>query len=244
MSRARTPVDIDGQVALVAGGAGGAGEAVARHFAGLGADVAILDVDGARAARVAAAIGGYSQQCDVADAEHVAIGVSSAMARFGQAPRIVVNCAALDLDARIVGPEGKVSIVLFRKALEVNLLGTYHVMSYAAQAMTDLPPLATGERGVIVNTAFAAREGARSGQAAPAASGGAIAALCAPATSEFSPLGIRVVAVDPGPPGSPVDAEPTGRHGAFARLVADVARDPGLDGTVIRLDGATRPPTG
>ena len=102
-------MDIDGQVALVSGGASGLGEATARHLAELGADVAILDRDGARAAQVAADIGGYSQQCDITEENAVAAGVTSAMARFGQAPRIVVNCAGIGVAARIVGRGGKVS---------------------------------------------------------------------------------------------------------------------------------------
>ena len=171
-------MNIDGQVALVTGGASGLGQATARHLAALGADVAILDHDGDRAAQVAAEIGGYAQQCDITEEEAVAAGVTSAMARFGQAPRIVVNCAGIGLAARIVGREGKVSTPLFRRVLEVNLFGTYHVMTYAAQAMMDLPELETGERGVIINTASAAYEDGQIGQAAYAASKGAIAAMC------------------------------------------------------------------
>ena len=252
-------MDIDGQVALVSGGASGLGEATARRLAELGADVAILDLDGERAARVAAELGGYSQQCDVSDAEHVALGVSSAMARFGQAPRIVVNCAGIGLAARIVGREGKVSVVLFRKVIEVNLLGTYHVMSYAAQAMTDLPPLETGERGVIVNTASAAYEDGQVGQAAYAASKGAIASMCLPAAREFARHGIRVAAVAPGLFRTPmmeglpeetvtgiVESVPfparLGEPAEFARLVTDIVGNPYVNGTVIRLDGAVRLP--
>ena len=100
-------MNIDGQVALVTGGASGLGEATARHLAALGADVAILDFNGERAAQVAAEIGGYSQPCDVTEADNVAAGVSAAMARFGQAPRIVVNCAGIGAAARIVGRRGQ-----------------------------------------------------------------------------------------------------------------------------------------
>ena len=191
-------MDIDGQVALVSGGASGLGEATARHLAELGADVAILDRDGARAAQVAADIGGYSQQCDITEENAVAAGVTSAMARFGQAPRIVVNCAGIGVAARIVGRGGKVSTPLFRHVLEVNLFGTYNVMTYAAQAMMDLPPLDTGERGVIINTASAAYEDGQIGQAAYAASKGAIASMTLPAAREFAKLGVRVRTRVPG----------------------------------------------
>ena len=117
-------MNIEGQVALVSGGASGLGEATARHLASLGADVTILDRDGERAAQVAAEISGYSQQCDITEEEAVAAGVTSTMARFGQAPRIGVNCAGSGIAARIVGREGKVSTPRFRQVIKVNLFGT------------------------------------------------------------------------------------------------------------------------
>lgn len=250
---------IDGQVALVTGGASGLGEATARHLAALGADVAILDHDGDKAARVAAEIGGYSQQCDITEEEAVAAGVTSAIARFGQAPRIVVNCAGIGVAARIVGREGKVSTPIFRRVLEVNLFGTYHVMTYAAQAMMDLPALETGERGVIINTASAAYQDGQIGQTAYAASKGAVAAMCLPAAREFAKLGIRVMAIAPGLFHTPMMEElpdetvegivgnipfphRLGDPAEFAQLAGDIAENAYLNGTVIRLDGAVRLP--
>ena len=252
-------MEIEGQVALVTGGASGLGEATARYLAEQGADVAILDFNGEQAAEVAADIGGYSLQCDVSEAEHVAAGVSSAMARFGQAPRIVVNCAGIGVAARIVGREGKISIPLFRKVIEVNLIGTYNVMTYAAQAMMDIPALETGERGVIVNTASAAYEDGQIGQSAYAASKGAIASMCLPAAREFAKPGIRVMVVAPGLFHTPMMeslpeetvAEITaaipfphrlGIPREFAMLVGDIVQNPYLNGTVIRIDGSVRLP--
>ncbi|TNF17603.1 MAG: SDR family NAD(P)-dependent oxidoreductase [Rhodobacteraceae bacterium] len=252
-------MDIEGHVALVSGGASGLGEATARHLAALGADVAILDRDGDRAKQVAAEIGGYSQQCDITDEDAVAAGVTSAMARFGQAPRIVVNCAGIGPAARIVGREGKVSTPLFRQVMEVNLFGTYNVMTYAAQAMMDLPMLEGGERGVIINTASAAYEDGQIGQTAYAASKGAIASMCLPAAREFAKMGIRVMAIAPGLfntpmmeslPAETVEAiveniphpHRLGQPQEFAALAGDIARNPYLNGTVIRIDGAVRLP--
>lgn len=252
-------MQIDGNAALVTGGASGLGEATARFLAEKGADVTILDFNAERAAEVAADIGGYSQQCDVSDAEHVAAAVSSAMARFGQAPRMVVNCAGIGVAARIVGREGKVSIPLFRKVIEVNLIGTYNVMTYAAQAMMDLPPLDTGERGVIINTSSAAYEDGQIGQSAYSASKGAIASMCLPAAREFAKPGIRVMAIAPGLFHTPMMeslpeetvAEITanipfphrlGDPREFAKLVSDIVENPYLNGTVIRVDGSVRLP--
>lgn len=252
-------MDIEGQVALVSGGASGLGEATARHLASLGADVAILDRDGERAAQIAAEIGGYSQQCDITEEEVVAAGVTSAMAHFGQAPRIVVNCAGIGIAGRIVGREGKVSTPLFRQVIEVNLFGTYNVMTYAAQAMMDLPSLETGERGVIINTASAAYEDGQIGQSAYAASKGAIASMALPAAREFAKIGVRVMTIAPGLFHTPMmEGLPPetvegivanipfphrlGQPEEYANLVADIARNAYLNGTVIRLDGAVRLP--
>lgn len=252
-------MDIDGQGAIVTGGASGLGEATARHLASLGADVTILDFNGDRAAQVAAEIGGHSQQCDVTEEASVAAAVTSAMARFGQAPRIAVNCAGVGLAARIVGREGKVSTPIFRKVLEVNLFGTYNVMTYAAQAMMDLPALENGERGVIINTASAAYEDGQIGQSAYAASKGAIASMCLPAAREFAKTGIRVMAIAPGLFSTPMmESLPEetvegivsnipfphrlGEPEEFGRLAADIVRNSYLNGTVIRIDGAVRLP--
>lgn len=252
-------MQIDGSNAVVVGGASGLGEATARHLAELGSSVTILDYNGDQAAQVAAQISGYSQQCDVAEEESVAAGITSAMARFGEAPRIVINCAGIGVAARIVGREGKVSTPLFRRVIDVNLIGSYNVMTYAAQGMMDLPELETGERGVIINTSSAAYEDGQLGQAAYAASKGAIASMCLPAAREFAKLGIRVMAIAPGLFNTPmmeglpeetVDQITANipfphRLGApreFAQLAGDIVENPYLNGTTIRLDGAVRLP--
>jgi len=252
-------MDIEGHGAIVSGGASGLGEATARHLAALGAKVTILDQDGARAAQVAADIGGFAQHCDITDEDAVRTAITTATAHFDHAPRIVVNCAGIATAARIVGREGKVSTAQFRRVIDVNLFGTYNVMTYAAQAMMDLPPLETGERGVIINTASAAYEDGQIGQAAYAASKGAIASMCLPAAREFAKTGIRVVAIAPGlfhtPMMESLPPETTqaivanipfphrlGEPREYANLAADIIGNAYLNGTVIRLDGAVRLP--
>lgn len=252
-------MQLDGQVAIVTGGASGLGEATARYLADRGADVAVLDMDGDRARDIASQIGGYSQQCDVTDAEHAATAVTSTMARFGQAARICVNCAGIGLAARIVGREGKTSLDTFRRVIEVNLIGTYNVMTYAVQAMMDLPPLETGERGVVINTASAAYQDGQVGQSAYAASKGAIASMCLPLARELAKPGIRVNAIAPGLFNTPMmeslPEETTqaivanvpfphrlGAPSEFGQMVGAIVENPYLNGEVIRLDGATRLP--
>ena len=251
-------MDIDGQVALVTGGASGLGAATARHLAGLGARVAVLDYDGAGARAVAAEIGGFDAQADITVDDEAAAAVTAVMARFGEPARIVVNCAGIGLAARILDRKGDVSIDLFRRVLGVNLVGTYAVMSYALQAMRDAP-VSGEERGVIVNTASAAYQDGQVGQAAYAASKGAVAAMCLPLARELSRMNVRVCAIAPGLFETPMmeglpDETVAGivanvpfppRLGApreYALLVEQIVRNPYLNGETIRLDGATRLP--
>jgi len=250
---------ISGQIALVSGGGSGLGAATARHLARLGARVAVLDFDLPRAQAVADEIGGLAVQADVSDAEAVGAAVQTVCDHFGTGPRIAVNCAGIAPAARIVGREGKLSIGVFDKTIKVNLLGTYHVMSHAAAKMAQLDPLEDGERGVVINTASVAYEDGQLGQAAYAASKGAVAAMCLPAAREFAQSGIRVMAIAPGLFQTPMmeglpeevtakitaDIPFPARLGApeeYALLVEQIVTNRFLNGTTIRLDGAVRLP--
>ncbi|KIN75558.1 SDR family NAD(P)-dependent oxidoreductase [Sulfitobacter guttiformis] len=252
-------MDISGQIALVTGGGSGLGAATARHLAGQGARVAILDFDILRAQAVADEIGGIAVQADVSDEAAVGAAFDTTTAHFGAAPRIAVSCAGVGLAARIVGREGKLSFDVFEKTLKVNLFGTYNVMSHAARRMAEQEPMEDGERGVVINTASVAFEDGQLGQAAYAASKGAIAAMCLPAARELAQSGIRVMAIAPGLFLTPmmeslpedVTAKITanipfparlGAPAEFALLADQIIRNRFLNGTTIRLDGAVRLP--
>lgn len=250
---------IKGNTALVTGGGSGLGAATARHLAAQGAKVAILDFDAERAEAVAAEIGGLFRRVDVSDADAVGAVIDSIAEELGAAPRIVVNCAGIGTAARIVGREGKLSIDMFERTLRVNLFGTYNVMSHAARHIAELPVLEGGERGVIVNTSSVAFEDGQLGQAAYAASKGAIASLCLPAAREFAQFGVRVVAIAPGlfqtpmMQGLPEEVARKiaenipfparlGEPEEYALLAGQIVENPYLNGTTIRLDGAVRLP--
>lgn len=251
-------MQIDGCPALVTGGGSGLGEATARLLASRGADVTVLDFNGDAAAAVAADIGGHSVQADVGDAGQVAAAVTTAAARFGQPPRIIVNCAGIGLAARIVNREGAVSTDLFERVIRVNLIGTYNVMSYATQALMAADPIGE-ERGVIINTASAAYQDGQVGQSAYSASKGGIAAMCLPAARELARSAIRVCAIAPGLFNTPMmeslpdevtakivanipNPARLGDPAEFGLMVAQIVENPYLNGTTIRLDGATRLP--
>ena len=251
-------MDINGQVAIVTGGASGLGAATARRLADEGARVAILDHEIDRASAVAEEIGGHAVPTDVGDEAAVAAAMDEVKAALGP-PRVAVNCAGLGLAARVVGREGKLSTELFDRTIRVNLIGTYTVMSHAAREMQVLDPLEGGERGVIVNTSSVAWQDGQIGQAAYAASKGGIAAMCLPVAREFAKTGIRCVAIAPGlfqtPMMEGLPDETTqgiaanipfphrlGAPGEYALMVSQIVANPYLNGTTIRLDAAVRLP--
>ncbi|KUF10312.1 SDR family NAD(P)-dependent oxidoreductase [Pseudoponticoccus marisrubri] len=251
-------MEIGGQVAIVTGGASGLGAATARRLAAEGARVGILDFDGAGAAQVASEIGGHAVQTDVGDEASVAAAVTEIRDTLG-APRVAVNCAGVAPAARIVGREGRLGTEVFEKTIRVNLLGTFYVMSHAAREMMALDPLASGERGVIVNTASIAWQDGQVGQAAYAASKGAIAAMCLPAARDMARQGVRVMAIAPGLFETPMmmglPEETTagivanipfphrlGDPAEYAQMVCQILENPYLNGTTIRLDAAVRMP--
>jgi NAD(P)-dependent dehydrogenase (short-subunit alcohol dehydrogenase family) len=87
-------MNIQGQAALVTGGASGLGEATARELARLGAKVAVLDVNMALAEKVAADINGIACQCDITSTDSVVAALDKAAAAHGPA-RILMNIAGI-----------------------------------------------------------------------------------------------------------------------------------------------------
>ncbi|MFK8081921.1 MAG: SDR family NAD(P)-dependent oxidoreductase [Granulosicoccus sp.] len=251
-------MNLEGQVAVVTGAASGLGAATARRLAQSGVRVGILDFDVERGKAVAAEIGGRAVALDVSDESAVDKALSDIEEHLG-AIRIAVNCAGVGSAARIVGREGKTSFDVFQRTLSVNLFGTYNVMTHAARRMMNTESLDDGERGVIINTASVAWEDGQLGQAAYAASKGAIASMCLPAAREFARAGIRVMNIAPGLFHTPMmeglpeetTAEITanipfparlGNPDEYAMLVEHIVGNRFLNGTTIRLDGAVRLP--
>ncbi len=247
---------IEGQAAIVTGGASGLGLATAELLAAAGARVALLDLDAARVAEAAGRLGCKGFACDVADAASAEQAVAGARDAHGPA-RILVNCAGIAPPARIVGRSGPMPLADFARVIEVNLIGSFNLLRLAAADMTALEPDADGERGVIVNTASVAAFDGQIGQAAYAASKGGIVALTLPAARELARHGIRVMTIAPGIFETPMLRglpEPVqqalaasvpfpkrlGRPEEYAALVRHILDNPMLNGEVIRLDGAIR----
>ena len=243
-------------LAIVTGGASGLGEATARHFADLGAQVTVLDRDATRGEQVASEIGGHSAQTDVTDESSVQPAIDLAMSRIGGIT-VAVNCAGIALGIKTVGRDGPHPLSAFQKTIDINLVGSFNVARLAAEAMAKNTPEPDGARGVIINTASVAAFDGQKGQSAYAASKGGIVGMTLPMARDLANTGIRVMAIAPGIfktpmlAGLPEDVQAglaadvpnparLGDPNEYARLAAFIVEMGYLNGEVIRLDGALR----
>ncbi len=253
-------MDIKGKTAVITGGVSGLGEATARLLHSLEANVVLLDVSQDRGLALCTELGQRAAFfcTDVTDTSQVQAAMNSAVERFG-AVHITVNCAGVGTPAKVVGKEGPHELDHFVRVLNINLVGTFDVLRWAAFYMTRNQPDSEGERGVIVNTASIAAFEGQIGQVAYAASKAGIVGLTLPAARELARFGIRVVTIAPGTFDTPLLAglpeqirtslgqqipfpPRLGRPHEFAMLVQHIIQNPVLNGETIRLDGALRMP--
>ncbi|RXZ33181.1 SDR family oxidoreductase [Oxalobacteraceae bacterium CAVE-383] len=248
-------MQIKGNVFIVSGGASGLGAGAARMLAENGAAVVIADVQDAVGAALAAELGGRFTHCDVCSEDDAQSAVAAAR-RLGPL-RGLVNCAGIAPAAKTVGKNGAHPLALFRKTVEINLVGSFNMARLAAQAMAEGEAAEQGERGVIVNTASVAAYDGQMGQAAYAASKAAIVGMTLPMARDLARSGIRVMTIAPGifeTPmllGMPAEVQQAlgamapfpprlGRPAEYAQLVRSIIENIMLNGETIRLDGAIR----
>ncbi len=240
---------------LVTGGASGLGAATAERLASAGARVTIADLNEGAGEELAARIGGLFVRTDVTDPAQCAAAVTRAAAN-GEL-HVLVCCAGIVLAERILGRDGVHDPARFKRVVEVNLIGTFYMMLYAAQVMSQNQPNSEGERGVIINTASIAAFEGQIGQVAYAASKAGVVGMTLPAARELARFGIRVMTIAPGifdtamMASLPAAARESlgaqvpfpsrlGRPAEYAALVQHIIENPMLNGEVIRLDGAIR----
>ena len=249
-------MDLNGAVAVVTGGASGLGAATARALAAEGARVAILDVNDDFGGAIAGELGGIFAHCDVTSEDDVMAGVDAA-ARLGEI-RVVVNCAGIGPPCRTLARDGAPhSLALFRKVIDINLVGTFNTIRVAASAMMGNEPDENNDRGAIINTASVAAYDGQIGQAAYSASKGGIVGMTLPIARDLSVLGIRVSTIAPGIIDTPLLAglpEPAreslgrqvlhpkrlGRPDEYAELVMFLVTHEYMNGESIRMDGGIR----
>lgn len=249
-------MDVNGKSAIVTGGGSGLGAATARALAAAGAKVALFDINLELAEKVAAEIGGIAIACDVSDAAAGEAAVAKAAEAHGDA-RILINCAGIAPAVRVVGREGPHDLALFRKVIEVNLIGSFNMLRLVADRASKLEPLADGERAIIISTASVAAFDGQIGQAAYGASKGGVHAMALPIARELARFGIRVMTIAPGIFGTPMltampqDVQDSlgasvpfpsrlGKPEEYASLAMHMIDNVMLNGETVRLDGAIR----
>ena len=243
--------------AIITGGASGMGAATARMLSKNGVKVALFDLNVDAAAKIAAEVNGIAVKCDVTSAESVQAALAEAQKQQDIA-RIIINCAGIVHGRRMVNQQGVMPLDEFRKVIEINLIGSFNVMSQAAAAMIPLSTIGDSEeRGVIINTASVAAYEGQIGQTAYSSSKGGIVSLTLPAARELAQFGIRVNTISPGLVDTPMfeKISPEARASLaamvpfpkrlarpeeYAMLAMQIIENPMLNGEVIRLDGALR----
>lgn len=249
-------MNLQGKTFLVTGGASGLGGATSEVLRGAGANVVILDLNGNVGKKKAEELDCLFVQTDVTDEDSVKNAVEAAVGKYGSLNG-AVNCAGLGFASRVITRHGLHPLDFFTKVLQVNVVGTFNVTRLAANAIKEAEPNADGERGVIVNTASVAAFEGQIGQAAYAASKGAVVSMTLPIAREFAQFGIRVCSIAPGTFDTPMlgmlpqEARDSlgkqipfpsrlGNPLEYGQLARHIIENPMLNGEVIRLDGAIR----
>jgi len=244
-------------VFFVTGAASGLGAATARMLAAAGARVVVADVNEEAGHGIAEELGDSARFAlvDVADQATIQRGLAAAV-QLGTL-RGVVNAAGVVLAEKVLGKSGPHTLDAFMRVIGINLGGTFNVIRLASAVMSTNEPSASGERGVIINTASVSAFDGQIGQAAYSASKGGIVGLTLPVARELARYGIRVMTIAPGMFDTPlmgslpqaardslaqqVPFPPRlGKPSEYAALVRHIIENEMLNGEVIRLDGAIR----
>ena len=251
-------MQIENKVFIVTGGASGLGAATAEMLVKAGAKVMLVDMNADAVAAQARTLGAQASSvvADISQSEAAQAAVDATVAQFGGVNGLI-NCAGIVRGEKILGKKGPHALDSFSQVINVNLIGSFNMLRLAAAAMAETPADAEGERGVIINTASVAAFDGQIGQAAYAASKGAIASLTLPAARELARYGVRVMTIAPGIFETPMMAGMTpevreslaagvpfparlGKPAEYASLVRHIIENSMLNGEVIRLDGALR----
>lgn len=256
-------MDVSNGSVLITGGAGGFGGATARRVAALGAKVVIADVADERGQALAQELGNGSiyVRTDIMDEGSIEAAVAAAVDLAPLRAAVISHGGPPppDKGGRTIGRDGsRVSMAHFTHMISVFLNSAYCVSSIAAEAMAKNEPLASNQRGVIINTASIAGYEGQPGQVPYGAAKGGIIAMALNMARDLAPLGIRSMAIAPGTfltfayermgtekaqeTFGPLVLNPKrmGDPDEFAMLAQQVIENDFLNGTTIRLDGGQR----
>lgn len=257
-------MDLTNASAIVTGGAGGFGGATARRLAQRGAKVVIADVADERGEALARELGNGSVyvHTDILDEASIAEAVATAAGLGPLRAAVVVHGGPPPPGpmGRVVGREGqRLPMATFTHFTNIYLNSAFCVTAYAAEAMAKTEPLASNQRGVIINTASIAGYEGQAGQVGYAAAKGGIIGMTLTLARDLAPLGIRAMAIAPGTfltlaySGVMTNEEAQAKWGPmvlnpkrmgdpdeYAILAAQIVENDFLNGATIRLDGGQR----
>jgi len=213
-------VRLAGKAAIITGGASGFGRASAIRFAREGAQVMVVDLNGAGASAVCDEIqasGGQAihQAVDVTKADEVRAAWSRAREAFGRLDIVFNNAGIAQRFCSIEETEEEV----FVRLMAVNVRGVFLGCRYA------IPLLRDQGGGVILNTCSTAGIRPRPGLASYAASKGAAIAFTRALALEVAPFNIRAVAICPVAADTPMltdfigDRDPAETRAAFLNTI-------------------------
>ena len=236
---------LSGKTALITGGSRGIGAAIARKFASMGANIAIVYAGNQEAAQnVCGQCEGFgvkaaAYQCNVADYEEVKTTVAAVRKDFGSI-EILVNSAGITKDGLIP----MMSEAAFDAVLDTNLKGTFNMIRHVSGVMLR------AKQGVIINLASVSGLMGNAGQCNYAASKAGVIGLTKSVAKELASKGIRCNAIAPGfirtdmtlsQADNPMLAMiPLGRMGEaeeVAEAAAYLATANYVTGEVLRVDG-------
>lgn len=252
-------MDIKDKVAVITGGASGLGEATARRLSGMGAKIAIFDVQEDKGQALAEELGAsvIFHKTDVTDEASVEAGIAATMEAFG-AIHICCNYAGIGNAIKTVGKDGPFPLDKFKLVININLIGTFNVLRLAAAEMQKNEPFNEfGGRGCIINTASVAAYEGQIGQAAYSASKGGIVGMTLPIARDLASIGIRCNTIVPGlihtplfqgAPDNVIDAlsaqvlypKRLGQPDEIAHLAVMLIENEYMNGECVRMDGGIR----
>jgi len=252
---------LKGLVTLVTGGGSGLGRAAVERFIRQGSKVVICDLPQSKGGELSKSLGEQDSlfcPVDVRSEEDVTKALEACKSKFGRLD-VVVNCAGIGVAFKTYNFNKNVPHQLsdFQRVIDVNTVGTFNVIRLSVGLMGSNSPNKDGQRGVLVNTASIAAYDGQMGQAAYAASKGAIVGMTLPIARDLASQGIRICTIAPGLFDTPLlQALPEkvrkflastvpfpprlGLPEEYAMLVESVVVNPMLNGETIRLDGALR----
>ena len=230
---------------VITGGSRGIGAAIARKFASMGANIAVIYAGNQEAAQNVCAqceafgVKAAAYQCNVADFEEVKATVAAVRKDFGSI-EILVNSAGITKDGLVP----MMSEAAFDAVISTNLKGTFNMIRHVSGLMLR------AKAGCIINLASVSGLMGNAGQCNYAASKAGVVGLTKSVAKELAPKGIRCNAIAPGfirtdmtlsqAENPMLSMIPLGRMGEaeeVAEAAAYLAEANYVTGEVLRVDG-------